>query len=107
MADVFETWDKNWFRGVGPEGPDLLAFVDLEWLPSDSPEVLAQNEKWLAGFHDRMEQYTSRYCYQNFIDPSQSGYLEAYYGENLARLQAVKRKYDPTNLFHYPQSIPV
>lgn len=88
-------------------GYSMVSSIELEWLPSDSGEVVAQNEKWLAAFHDRMEQYTSRYCYQNFIDPSQSGYLEAYYGDNLTRLQTVKRKYDPSNLFHYPQSIPV
>ena len=74
---------------------------------ADSPEVLAKNQLWLSRFHDRMEAYTSAYCYQNFIDPSQRDYLHAYYGENLPRLQAVKRKYDPGDLFRYPQSIPV
>jgi FAD/FMN-containing dehydrogenase len=54
-----------------------------------------------------MERYTSSYCYQNFIDPSQQDYLHAYYGENLARLRQIKRRYDPKNVFHYAQSIPV
>jgi FAD/FMN-containing dehydrogenase len=88
-------------------GASMITSAELEWTPADSPEVLAKNQQWLSRFHDRMEPYTSAYCYQNFIDPSQRDYLHAYYGGNLARLQAVKRKYDPSDLFRYPQSIPV
>jgi FAD/FMN-containing dehydrogenase len=29
----------------------------------------------------------------------------AYYGENSARLQQLKRRYDPENLFSHPQSV--
>lgn len=88
-------------------GYAMLSSIELEWQPSDGAAVIAENQRWLAAFHDEMEQYTSPSCYQNFIDPSQENYLDAYYGANLAQLQAVKRKYDPTDLFHYPQSIPV
>ena len=86
-------------------GYSMLSSVELEWNPSDEP-VLAQNQQWLSQFHDQMETYTSSACYQNFIDPSQSNYLQAYYGPHLPQLQAVKRKYDPDDLFQYPQSIP-
>lgn len=88
-------------------GYSMISSIELEWTPADSPEVLAKNQQWLSRFHDRMERYTSAYCYQNFIDPSQRDYLQAYYGENLPRLEAVKRKCDPEDLFRYPQSIPV
>lgn len=88
-------------------GYSMISSVELEWTPADSPEVLAKNQQWLSRFHDRMERYTSAYCYQNFIDPSQCDYLHAYYGENLPCLREIKRVYDPVNLFHYPQSIPV
>jgi FAD/FMN-containing dehydrogenase len=88
-------------------GYSMLSSVELEWNASDDTTLLAKNEQWLANFHNRMEAYTSSHCYQNFIDPSQENYLQAYYGQNLAQLQAVKRKYDPGNLFNYPQSIPV
>ncbi|WP_433664838.1 BBE domain-containing protein [Nocardia sp. CA-128927] len=31
----------------------------------------------------------------------------SYYGEHFPRLQAIKRKYDPGNLFHNAMSIPL
>lgn len=88
-------------------GYSMLSSTELEWTPADDAATLAKNEKWLSDFHNQMEAYTSPYCYQNFIDPSQDGYLQAYYGSNLPQLRAIKRKYDPENLFNYPQSIPV
>jgi hypothetical protein len=88
-------------------GYPMLSSIDLEWSLSDGEALIAQNHKWLTTFHDQLEKYSSSACYQNFIDPSQENYLQAYYGQNLAQLQTVKRKYDPGNLFNYPQSIPV
>jgi FAD/FMN-containing dehydrogenase len=33
------------------------------------------------------------------------GRVENAYGANFARLQAIKRKYDPENVFHHNQNI--
>lgn len=45
--------------------------------------------------------------YRNYPDINFKNWEEAYYGKNYERLQAVKRKYDKDDLFHYPQSIKV
>ncbi|WP_436848186.1 BBE domain-containing protein [Streptomyces collinus] len=37
--------------------------------------------------------------------PTLKNWREAYYGSNYPRLVKVKRKYDPTGFFHYPQAI--
>lgn len=43
--------------------------------------------------------------YRNYPDIRFENWEQAYYGKNYARLQDIKRKYDPDDLFHYPQSI--
>lgn len=43
--------------------------------------------------------------YRNYPDVEFTHWAESYYGSNYARLQKIKQKYDPEDLFHYPQSI--
>ncbi len=45
--------------------------------------------------------------YVNVPDLSIKNYGQEYYGDNLDRLQKVKAKYDPENLFNFVQSIPL
>ena len=46
-------------------------------------------------------------AYLNYADRDLPHYAQAYWGENLARLQEIKARYDPLNLFNGPQSIPL
>lgn len=45
--------------------------------------------------------------YVNYVDSEldRDTAEELYYGENLLRLRDLKKKYDPTEVFHYPQAI--
>lgn len=43
--------------------------------------------------------------YRNYPDVNLKKWEDAYYGENYSRLQKVKSKYDPENIFRYEQSI--
>ncbi len=85
----------------------MISSIELDWTADDSVGTVARNEAWLAEFHAAMRPFTSDHCYQNFIDEAQNDYLHAYYGVNLERLVAVKRRYDPLNVFTFPQSIPL
>lgn len=97
--------------------PDATAYVhrqafgvsstELEWHHQEDAAVVADNRRWLDEFHQAMAEFTSQRSYQNFIDADQPDYLRAYYGANLERLVQVKAAYDPNNVFHYPQSVPV
>lgn len=84
----------------------MITSIDIEWLPTDGATRIEQNYAWLDAFHAEMAAHTSPQCYQNFIDRRETSYLDAYYGTNLEKLKTVKRTYDPTNVFTYPQGIP-
>lgn len=84
----------------------MISSIDLEWQAPDS-KYLAANFAWLDAFHAAMEPYTSRNSFINFVDRRETNYLEAYYGNNLERLRAVKRQLDPGNVFSNPKSVPL
>lgn len=85
----------------------MLTSIELNWEAEDQGAALAANQAWIAAFHEAMAEHTSRECYQNFIDDTQTDFLRSYYGQNLERLVKVKRAVDPGNVFNYRQSIPV
>ena len=66
---------------------------------TDSEEIL-----WVESFINALKPYAcGRYI--NYQDIFINNYLEAYYGKNVARLECIKNKYNPTSLFDYPQGL--
>lgn len=70
----------------------------IEPVPSDM-------RAWSDELWSVIHPYTTGRSYQNFPDPDLKDSQQAYYGENLERLKAVKKRWDPDNVFTYSQSI--
>jgi FAD/FMN-containing dehydrogenase len=45
-------------------------------------------------------------AYVNYIDPTMPDWANAYYGQNLPRLQEIAKQYDPEGVFAFAQGIP-
>lgn len=56
--------------------------------------------------YEAMRPFVSGLAYVNYSDLDLKNYAEAYWGNNLPRLQELKNQYDPENLFRHAQSVP-
>jgi FAD/FMN-containing dehydrogenase len=64
-----------------------------------------RNVKWTRDLFDALSPYATGGAYLNFMDRHDEGRIRSAYGGNYERLVELKRKYDPTNLFHHNQNI--
>jgi FAD/FMN-containing dehydrogenase len=85
---------------------DLLLAFRAQWGVSEPPDVVAANQAWVDGFFNAMQPYVEPQAYQNFPDPRLRVPGRSYYDGDLRRLMAVKRRYDPDDLFRPPQGVP-
>jgi FAD/FMN-containing dehydrogenase len=75
------------------------------WSTWSTPEGAAPGIRWVEDLTRALRPFT-RGVYVNTPDLEIDDWPRAYYGENFERLTRVKRRYDPLNVFHFPQSIP-
>lgn len=72
--------------------------------PADTPK----NREWVRSYWEALHPYSAGGAYVNFLmDEKDEGpdRIEASYRNNYGRLAALKKKYDPNNLFHVNQNI--
>jgi FAD/FMN-containing dehydrogenase len=61
--------------------------------------------EWAREFFQASAPYASAGAYVNFMTAEESDRVAAAYGANYERLVAIKRRYDPENVFHLNQNI--
>jgi FAD/FMN-containing dehydrogenase len=84
-------------------GRRIMAALGAVW---ERPEEAATHQAWVTGFAAALRQGDPG-VYVNFVgDEGQARVREAYPGSTWERLAAVKRRYDPANLFRRNQNIP-
>lgn len=82
---------------------DSIAIMGLQsvW---EEPEYASFNRAWVIEKFKYIESVTEG-SFINFPFKELSNYEEQYYGENMSRLRRIKGKYDPKNVFDFPQVI--
>jgi FAD/FMN-containing dehydrogenase len=89
----------------GDRSMPYMFSIDSIW---SSPDDDAANITWTRDFWQRLRPHSHEgRIYLNFPGLGEEGedLLRRTYGDNFARLQAIKRKYDPGNLFRFNQNI--
>ena len=76
----------------------------IVWLDTVFEEHKCKNAAWIAEKFSYLESVTKG-SYVNFPYACLPCHLEEYYGTHVCRLKKVKKKYDPFNIFTFPQGI--
>jgi hypothetical protein len=71
----------------------------------DDPAENAANIKWVRDYYADIQPFSAPGGYINFMDADDQTRIGDNYGANYAKLQAVKKTYDPSNLVHVNQNI--
>jgi FAD/FMN-containing dehydrogenase len=70
--------------------------------PSDADPA----ERWLRAAFEAIDRHIgTNASYRNYCDLNLTDWEDRYYKGNYARLREIKARFDPHNVFHYPQSI--
>ena len=100
---------------VADVAPDATAFphrralatmqILSSWSANASPAITEARRQALARYRDTLRVTIGTGAYVGYIDPDLPDWQTAYYGANYTRLQQVKAKYDPDNIFTFARSV--
>ncbi|MEZ2391334.1 FAD-binding oxidoreductase [bacterium RCC_150] len=83
-------------------GMKFAPVIAAQWQdPADNEANIA----WARNYAEALRPHSAPSGYINFMDAEDQNRVAENYGVNYERLQAVKGKYDPGNLFHVNQNI--
>lgn len=84
-------------------GANLVIQWGTSW---KRPEEARAQLLTLDDFYGKIRPLMSSSAFLNYVDRDIADPARAYWGKNLERLVAVKRKYDPNNVFRHAMSVP-
>jgi len=77
----------------------------MQW---ENPAASEANIAMMRTLYAAMRPFVSGQSYVNYCDLDLgAGYAKAYWGDNLPRLMKIKAAFDPKNIFHHAQSVPL
>ena len=82
--------------------PGFNLVLTGEWLDPAEDEA---NIGWVRETFDAVAPYTADAVYVNYLGADEPERVRAAYGPNWERLVALKRRWDPDNVFHLNQNI--
>ena len=83
------------------QAPFLLNII-ARWLdPGDDERQLT----WARGVRDAMQPFATGGTYVNFLGVGDARVRDAYDAERYSRLVELKRRWDPSNVFHLNQNV--
>jgi len=80
----------------------LTYFFDANWRDSARAEAAMA---WVDTSWQAMQPHSSRSTYVNYLSLHDDGAVRAAYQSNMQRLVGLKRRYDPSNVFHLNRNI--
>ncbi|WP_331767225.1 FAD-binding oxidoreductase [Embleya sp. NBC_00896] len=94
---------------VGP-GDTAFAYRDAAFSTGIGPSFrnrsdIEPNMAWCRAYSDALRPHVEEAGYVNFLDADDQDRVRSNYRQNYDRLSAVKRRYDPGNLFRLNQNI--
>jgi FAD/FMN-containing dehydrogenase len=82
--------------------PDFNVQLSAQWVdPTDRDTGVA----WARAGVQKLEPFSTGAMLLNYLGNESPGEIEAAFGDNLEKLRAVKRKYDPHNFFQVNQNV--
>ncbi len=101
---------------IGRVAPDATAYFNRRashnllalgyWrVPADGAEAAERNATWVRGAWKQFEPFTQGHYVNITTSDSTENRAHSAYGDNFPRLAAIKKRYDPNNLFHLNANI--
>jgi FAD/FMN-containing dehydrogenase len=113
-SDSFMVWTQTG-GAIGDRKPTDTAYPhrDAAFVPevkaiweTAQPQNMRANIEWAYHFYEELGRaMNATGAYLNYIDPLLNNWKTKYYGQNAARLKAIKGRVDPGGFFSFQQSV--